>query len=408
VPIHRRNTKQARWSLALLVALATFGMVAAQVDASQLRRLVPSVTSFATDGVRYAAWQDNPAAPIVVLDTLDGSEREIETPGCVLEELSSAHESGEGGLFLLSCFEEPGDGCFEARLGSLFRCGEKPLGEEPTHAEVEAQGVRVQRLLDVKTGVSMSLPQDRWERVGSRYLESRAPASECSPPTRYCVAFYDIATGIVAHQRRRYVEPTAELERADLDRTGAPPEGVCRALRRTVLMWLKYANLGEDLAYDERVFAHVTHNSQNVRVERCNGHSTFLPGPSESKPPLLSNPSEPRSSEPSSFDLGDGLLTWDTGQNPENYLNEESGTRGTLNSYQLPNDRRRTWKLPQLTTRNLSAAPGSSGYESLTGVYGYSTHTANRVFWIAASTINQVGKLGIVVDASSVYAAPLN
>src|ERR1700691_2504391 len=107
MPIHRCNTKQARWSLVLLVALATFGMVAAQVDALQLRRLAPSVTSFATDGLRYAAWQDYPAAPIVVLDTLDGSEREIETPGCVLEELSNAHESGEGGLFLLSCFTEP-------------------------------------------------------------------------------------------------------------------------------------------------------------------------------------------------------------------------------------------------------------------------------------------------------------
>ena len=173
-------------------------------------------------------------------------------------------------------------------------------------------------------------------------------------------------------------------------------------------MWLKYANLDEDLAYDERVFAHVTHNSQNVRVERCSGHSTFLSGPNESEPRLLSNPSEPRRSEPSSFDLGDGLLTWDTGQNVKNYLDEESGTRGTLSSYQLPNDRRRTWQLPRLTTRNLSAAPGSSGYESLTGVYGYSTHTANSIFWIAARTIYQVGKLGIAVDASSVYAAPLN
>ena len=109
MPIHRRNTKQGRWSLGLIVALATVGVVAPQADASQLRRLAPSVTSFATDGVRYAAWQENPAAPIVVLDTLDGSEREITTPGCVLEEPTSTHESGEGGMPLPRGIPHPRD-----------------------------------------------------------------------------------------------------------------------------------------------------------------------------------------------------------------------------------------------------------------------------------------------------------
>jgi hypothetical protein len=398
--------KQARWPLGLIVALVTFGGIAAQAGASHLRLLAPTVTSFDTDGVRYAAWQENPAAPIVVLDTLDGSEREITTPGCVLG--GSGNESGEGGMFLLLCFENPGDGCFEARLNLLFRCGEKPLAEEPTHAEVQAYGVRVQRLLDVRTGVSTALPDDEWERVGSLYLESRVPASGCSPPTPYCVAFYDIATGIVTHQLRRYVEPTAGFERADLDRAGAPPEGVCGALHRTVLTWLKYLNYGLDYAYERGVFAHVTHNYQNVRVERCNGHSTLLPGPSDPEPPF-SNGSHRRGSEPSSFDLSDGLLTWDTSEEAGNYFDEGLGFPGTLSSYQLADGRRRTWKLPRLTARDLSAGPGSSGPESLTGVYGYSTHMANRVFWIATRTLYEVGVLASTeVDASSVYAASLN
>jgi hypothetical protein len=402
--------KQARWSLGLIVVLVTFGVIAAQAGASHLRLVAPTVTSFHTDGVRYAAWQENPAAPIVVLDTLGGSEREITTPGCVLG--GSGNESGEGGMFLLSCFKEPGDGCFEARFESLFRCGEKPLTEEPTQTEVEAHeahGAQVLRLLDVRTGVSTTLPDDEWGGVGSLYLESRVPAGECSPQTPYCVAFYDIATGIVTHQLRRYVEPTARFERADLNRAGAPPEGVCDALHRTVLTWLKYLSPRGDSAYEKGVFAHVTHNYRNVRVERCNGHSTLLPGPSEPEPPLVTNRTEQRSSEPSSFDLGDGLLTWDTGQDAGNYPDEESGSRGTLSSYQLASGRRRTWKLPQLATRDLSEGPGSSGSESLTGVYGYSTHTANRVFWIATRTLYAVGTLGsIEVDASSVYAAPLN
>ena len=389
----------------LAIVLIVLGAVASRAEASHLRQLARSTTSFATDGVRYAAWQVTPASSITVFDTRTGIQSAIPQPGCVLGG-SGNHESGEGGMFLLLCFTEPGDGCFEARFDSLFRCGEKPLGEEPTHAEVEAQGVRVQRLLDVRTGVSTALPDDEWRGVGSLYLESRVPASECSPPTPYCVAFYDIATGIVTHQLRRYVEPTAGFERADLNRAGAPPEGVCGALHRTVLTWLKYLSPRGDNAYEKGVFARVTHNYQNVRVERCNGHSTLLPGPSEPEPPLLSNRSEQRISEPSSFDLGDGLLTWDTGQDAGNYLDEESGSRGTLSSYQLANGRRRTWKLPQLATRDLAASPGSSGPESSTGVYGYSTHTANRVFWIATRTLYEVGTLGrIEVDASSVYAA---
>jgi hypothetical protein len=393
--IHRRDTQQARWSLGLIVALATFAVLAPQADASRLRRLAPSVTSFATDGVSYAAWQVTPASPITVFDTRIGIQSAIPEPGCVLEGRERTGAIDGGGRFLLSCFKEPGDGCFVVGgIDSLFRCGEKPLGEEPTEAERAAYGVRVQRLLDVQTGVSISLPERiSWTRVGTRYLEGLGACS----PWPYCFELYDIDTETVSVQSHRYVEATRELELADLDRVGAPSERVCHALRRTVLTWLKYGNLGEDLAYYRGVFAHRTHNYQNVRVERCNGHSTFLPGPSESAGRYL------RRSEPTSFDLGEGFLTWDTGHSASGAdMDEQSNERGTLSSYQLSDGTRRTWKLPRLSIS------GNQEYES-PGVYGYSTHTANSVLWIATRTTYQVGEAGgTIVATSSVYAASLN
>jgi hypothetical protein len=146
-------------------------------------------------------------------------------------------------MFLLACFKEPGDGCFEARFESLFRCGEKPLTEEPTQAEVqahEAHGAQVLRLLDVRTGVSI-------------LCSSSQICNHLNPPT--------------------VTKP------------------VCQALRAKVH---KAEATGGEFVYREGVFAHITHNHQNVRVERCNGHSTLLPGPSEPEPPLLTNRSEQR------------------------------------------------------------------------------------------------------------------
>jgi hypothetical protein len=40
------------------------------------------------------------------------------------------------------------------------------------------------------------------------------------------------------------------------------------------------------------------------------------------------------------------------------------------------------------------------------GVFGYSTHTANTVLWIATRTL-LFGEAGSVVGTSAVYAAPL-
>ena len=402
-----------------MVALLTVLVSASQALGSPLRQLAGSTTSFVSDGGRYAAWQLTPASPIVVLDTLNDHEREMKMPGCVLadaertEATAVTEVTDGGGRFLLSCLKEPGDGCFVADIDSLLRCGEKPLAEEPTEAERAAHGVQVQRLLNVQTETSIPLPESNtWIRVGTRYLEARGPG-ECSPPARYCVrvAFFDIATGVVSDRLLRYAEPTYELERADLDRAdldrgGAPQERVCRTLRHAMLTSLKYGILGEQLAYQNGVFAHPAANLHNIRIERCNGRSTLLRGPSEP----AAEPGGVRPSEPRSFDLGAGLLTWDTAHNAAGAeMNEQSNARGTLSSYRLSTGRRRTWKLPPLPLVGAPNIDGSGPEVESPGVYGYSAHTANTVFWIATRTVRGAAVTsGLIVETSSVYGASLN
>ena len=364
--------RHLRWLATLALVLIMLGAVTSRAQASHLRQLARSTTSFASDGGRYAAWQLTPASPIVVLDTLNDHEREMKMPGCVLAdaEKTEATDVTEvtdgGGRFLLSC-------------------------------------LKVQRLLDVQTETSIPLPESNtWTRVGTRYLEARGPGA-CSPPARYCVrvAFFDIATGVVSDRLLRYTEPTYELERADLDRGGAPQERVCRTLRHAMLTSLKYGILGEQLAYSTGVFAHISYDYRNVLVERCNGHSTFLPGPSESAGPYV------RRSQPRSLDLSDGLLTWDTGHNSGGAeMNEQSNAQGTLSSYRLSTGRRRTWKLPPLPLVGAPDIDGGGPEGESPGVYGYSAHTANTVFWIATRTVREAALTsGLIVETSSVYAS---
>jgi hypothetical protein len=358
----------------LAVVLIMLGAVTSRAQASPLRQLARSTTSFASDGGRYAAWQLTPASPIVVLDTLNDHEREMKMPGCVLadaertEATAVTEVTDGGGRFLLSC-------------------------------------LKVQRLLDVQTETSIPLPEgNTWTRVGTRYLEAREPG-KCSPPARYCVrvAFFDIATGIVSNRLLRYAEPTYELERADLDRGGAPQERVCRTLRHAMLTSLKYGFLGEQLAFQDGVFAHPTANGHNIRIERCNGRSTLLRGPSEP----AAEPGGVHPSEPRSFDLSDGLLTWDTGHNSGGAeMNEQSNAQGTLSSYRLSTGRRRTWKLPPLALLGAPNIDGSGPEVESPGVYGYSAHTANTVFWIATRSVRGAALTsGLIVETSSVYAA---
>jgi hypothetical protein len=83
---------------------------------------------------------------------------------------------------------------------------------------------------------------------------------------------------------------------------------------------------------------------------------------------------------------------------------------GTLSSYRLSTGRRQTWKLPPLALLGAPDIDGSGPEVQSPGVYGYSTHTANTVFWIATRTVKAAGVTsGLIVEtSSSVYAASVN
>jgi hypothetical protein len=365
----RRAVCRKARGLVVLAMIATWmGVLAPCSLASGFHQLVGSATSFASDGARYAAWQVHAGAPIVVLDTLTGHTKTITAPtGCGL--IARQGSEGEpsptavGGRFLLDC-------------------------ETPT---------RSQEVLDVRTGNSGMLPTvtlpngtlyyDQWERIGARYVEGTAAPEECSDSAREhesCIALFDLATGAVS-----YRPPSQVL---NLDLPGAPQ--ICPALRGGVLA-AKKANT--NLAYGSGVFAHLTRDRRNVQVDRCSGHATVLPGPSGS-----TKAGRRTEGEPSNFELGGGLLTWDTGHSAVNFEpNEETASRGTLTSYSLSSRRLRTWKLPRLSNNR-----GQD--DESPGVYGYSAHTANAVFWIATRTLLGVGQEGVAVGTSSIYAAPLS
>jgi hypothetical protein len=93
------------------------------------------------------------------------------------------------------------------------------------------------------------------------------------------------------------------------------------------------------------------------------------------------------------------VLTWDTGHAATD-VNAGAGegdvTQGKLWCYQTATGKRRSVPLPETTV---------VGSEERKGVFGYSSHAGNTLFWIAATKVN-VGK-GVTVEASAVYAATL-
>ena len=91
------------------------------------------------------------------------------------------------------------------------------------------------------------------------------------------------------------------------------------------------------------------------------------------------------------------MLSWDTGCEGEAAEPGERHFRGRLYSYDLATHRRTSWQLPRLTVRG--------GEEPITGTFGFSTHTANAVFWLATQTLD-CEKL-CDVGTSAVYAAQL-
>ena len=243
--------RHLRRLVTLAVVLIMLGAVASRAQASHLRQLARSTTSFAADGERYAAWQLHAGAPIVVFDTLTGSRQTIAPAGCELMrdqgEYGEPRATAADGRFLLDCV---------------------------TSAHVQSQEV-----LDLGTpGTFVMLPNVAgfalprpWTALGTRYVQGTAAPEECSHGAgehEPCIALFDLATGAVS-----YRPPSQVL---NLDLPGAPQ--ICPALRSSLRAQLRQV-LPEQFAFGDGVFAHPTAKGPNIRIERCNGRSTLLRGP---------------------------------------------------------------------------------------------------------------------------------
>jgi hypothetical protein len=345
---------RARWLPAAIVLVTMFGCAASAAVASSLRQLAPSTVAFSSDGTRYAAWQVRSGDPIVVFDTLTGHRGRLTVPaGCELERQGDGEPTpvAAAGHFLLDCYQQH---------------------------QSEQTGV-----LNVRTGTSILIPQGPsghfWHRAGARYVEGSA-ADETCPRTRIpktlgevCVGLYDIVTGAILDR--------AAWQVPDLDRAGAPP--ICRALRSSVLAE-REVGLSRLWSYANSVFAHADVLSTDVHIDRCRGRSIVLHGRGSSR----------------DIDVRGRVLTWDTGHDATDHEAQEDLSHETLTSYRLTTGQRRRWALPSLSLLQ----GGFLGSES--GVFGYSTHTANTVFWIASRTIGYAneGRTSFV-ETSSVYAA---
>lgn len=226
-----------------------------------------------------------------------------------------------------------------------------------------------QALLDVRTGKSVLLPKKTngtsdWYRVGTRYVMG-------------VNVLYDIATGA-----------STRLDRtADLDTPGASTNGICPAVRRLVVH-NPWDGLYRGFAFQGELFAQGSGKRGEVQLDRCHGSPTILRGRGGE---TFGN------GKPQDFDLRGGLLSWDTCSAANDYIPPEPRFRGSLYAYELGSHRRDRWPLPRL--------PVTVAGETVKGTYGYSTHTANTVFWIATQTLG--GEKVLSVETSSVYAASL-
>ena len=224
-----------------------------------------------------------------------------------------------------------------------------------------------QALLDVRTGKTVLLPEKNssWYRVGTRYVMG-------------VNVLYDIATGVSTRLKRP----------ADLDARGASMKAICPAVRHLVSRY-QPQGLFKSFAYQSEMFAQGHGKHGDVQIDRCHGRPTILGA--------RGTDSGFGGGQPENFDLRGGLLSWDTGSEAAGYTPPEPKFRGGLYAYELTTHKRHKWLLPRLTA--------TGGGERNRGTYGYSTHTASMVFWIATQTIG--GDKILDVETSAVYAAYL-
>jgi hypothetical protein len=222
-----------------------------------------------------------------------------------------------------------------------------------------------QALLNVQSGKSVLLPKKSngtsdWYRVGTRYVMG-------------VNVLYDIATGVSRPLKRV----------ADLDAPGASTSAICPAVRRLVVHSHGQTDRSS-WAFGGELFAEGTGEHGDVQIDHCHGAPTILQaraGPDGDDPP-------------DNFDLRAGVLSWDTGSEAVADRQERGGNfGGNLYAYQLATHQRHKWLLPRVNVQGEN------------GTFGYSTHTANMVFWIATQTIG--GHPILDVETSAVYAAPL-
>jgi hypothetical protein len=354
-----RGGPRRRWftllvSFAALVACVS-PATAAGAAGSPFRRLAASTVAFASDGTRYVAWQTRVGAPMVVFDTRTGAQRRLDLPdGCELanEEQRENGRDAAAGRFLLNC-----------RGGRSLESA----------------------LLNGRDGTAIRLPNTAdWTAVGMRYVLGVSEASTCVQSRNEqaigeehglpCLALYDLASGQVSY-RPPSLWP-------DIDQAGAP--AICRRLRTKVIAEERIGGTEREFDYSAGRFARPAKHRRYIEISRCNGHRTILAAHSD---------------ESENFDLRSGWLTWDTGHPGRELELEGEGTNtGSLTAYNLSSHRLKTWTLPRIPVRETDR-----GF-SIVGVLGYSTHTANMVFWIA-TTAGETTRGGVEVKSSAVYVA---
>ncbi|HZL49197.1 MAG TPA: hypothetical protein VFC30_09320 [Solirubrobacteraceae bacterium] len=351
-PRRRRLTATVVGLVVMCLALPS---AASATSAVPLRRLVASTVAFASDGSRYVAWQTRTGAPVVVFDTRTGAQRRLGLPdGCELanEEERTRGRDAAAGRFLLNC-----------RGGRSLESA----------------------LLNGRDGTIIRLPNAAdWTAVGTRYVLGVSEASTCVQSRSEqaigeehglpCLALYDLASGEVSY-RPPSLWP-------DIDEAGAPP--ICPSLRAKVIAEELIGGVEREFDYNAGWFARPAKHRRYIEVNRCNGRRTTLAAHSD---------------ESENFDLRGGWLTWDTGHPSGELEREGEGTNtGSLAAYDLFSHRLTRWTLPRLSVRETDR-----GF-SIVGILGYSTHTANMVFWIA-TTAGAVTGAGVEVKSSAVYAA---